>query len=75
MVHRTVIPDGLAWGLPVAQGWGGGLVVSEAAVSCGQPLVLHGKEPVRFSLCRNQATEMANLGSAATQRFGSKLIG
>lgn len=74
MVHRTVIPDGLVWGLPVGQ-CGGGSVVSEAAVSCGQPLVLHGKEPVRFSLCRNQATEMANLGSAATQRFGSKLIG
>lgn len=56
-------------------GWEGASVVSEAAVSCGQPLVLRGKEPAHFSLCCNQATEMANLGSAVTQHFGSKLIG
>lgn len=30
---------------------------------------------VPFCFCRNQATEMANLGSAITQRFRSKLRG
>lgn len=29
-------------------GWGGASVVSEAAISCGQPLVLRGKEPACF---------------------------